>query len=489
MHPSGLNNLTVIWNETPETHDRRMQWWRDAKFGMFIHWGVYASLFHLRGTDPAEWYSEWVRHCKRIPVADYQKAAREWNPRHYDPAEWVSVALAAGMEYMVFTAKHCDGFCMFDSRHTDFSIRHSRFGRDAMKELAEECRQQGMKIGWYYSQRDWDHPHYLPHYEYLGGRGVAQGCQLREWWPGGPTYEGWGGNGPKFASYWGFKPSALTGDQIVDCGCVACRRNIPIREERSAEKADVRIYLQYLKNQVAELLTQYGNTAVMWFDAQDHDSTYARVQDLIVYMHTLQPDIIINDRVGSEQEEGDYAIHEARIPAEKIVRDWEACLTMNGNWGFNPLAEKWGSAKEMIHTLCDVVSNGGNLLLNVGPDGDGRFPPQAVERLNAIGRWMKVNGEAIYGTRSWRTSQNRSIRYVRHDTTLYVLCLELPVGDLVLPEIRLKSESRITLLGFPDELVADEQGDGVHISLPEAMRTAMANQPALVFKCLHSILL
>jgi len=476
------NNQPGNWSESAESHDRRMAWWRDARFGMFIHWGVYAALSHLRGDDPAEWYSEWVRHCKRIPAADYHHAAREWNPRHYDPAEWVSVARTAGMKYMVFTAKHCDGFCMFDSRHTDFSIRHSRFGRDAMKELAGECRQQGMKIGWYYSPRDWDHPDYLPHYEYLGGRGVEHGCQLREWWPGGPTYEVWDGNGPKFSSYWGFKPGALTGNQTVDCGCEACRRNIPIREDRSAEKADVRRYLQYLKDQVTELLTNYGDISVIWFDAQDHDSTFARVRELIAHMHVLQPDLIINDRVGSGRGEGDFAIHEAHIPAEKINRDWEACLTMNGNWGFNPLAEKWASAKELIHTLCDVVSKGGNLLLNVGPDGDGHFPPQAVERLQAIGRWMEVNGEAIHGTRSWKTSRNPSIRYVRRDTIPYVLCLELPAGDLVLPEIRLKGGNRITLLGFPDEIVVADRGDGAHILLPEALRVAMADQPAVVFK-------
>ncbi len=328
--------------------DGRMQWWRDARFGLFIHWGLYAvPAGEWRGkTD----YGEWIRDTARIPLQVYDQFVGRFNPREFDAEAWVRAAKDAGMKYIVITSKHHDGFALFDSKQTDFDILATPFGRDVLRELASACRSQGLKLCFYYSIMDWHHPDYLPR---------------RPW------------------------------------------------EERirPVPGGDFDRYVAYMKAQLRELLTQYGDIGVLWFDGEwENTWNIDRGRDLYRYVRSLQPSIIVNNRVGSDRSgmegfsaardaPGDFSTPEQQVPGRGLPGvDWETCLTMNDNWGYNRADQNWKSVRTLIRTLVDVVSKGGNLLLNVGPTAEGVFPGPSMERLAAIGRWMRVNGESLYGT-------------------------------------------------------------------------------------------
>ena len=323
----------------------RMAWWRDARFGMFIHWGLYA-------VPAGEWegktsHGEWIMNTAQIPVAQYEKFRAQFNPTRFDAREWVRMAKDAGVRYIVITTKHHDGFCLFDSALTDYDVMSTPFKRDIMKELLDACREAGIRIGWYHSIMDWHHPDYLPR---------------RDW------------------------------------------------EKRSTQGASFGRYVQHLKGQVRELLTKYGPIDVMWFDGQWEGTwTHARGLDMYRFVRSLQPDIIVNNRVDKGGGDfqmtrdasfaGDFGTPEQEVPPTGLPGvDWETCMTMNDHWGYNSHDENWKSSAQLIRTLADVASKGGNLLLNVGPTAEGLIPPPSVERLAAMGRWLKTNGEAIYGT-------------------------------------------------------------------------------------------
>ncbi|MFC2102547.1 alpha-L-fucosidase [Bacteroidota bacterium] len=333
--------------ESKVQHDTRMEWWRDARFGMFIHWGLYAI-------PAGEWdgktnYGEWIRHSAQIPLETYDKFQGEFNPVDFNANEWVKIAHDAGMKYIVITSKHHDGFCMFDTKQTEFNIMESPFGRDVMKELADACRKYDMKFCFYYSIMDWHHPDYLP----------------RRIW----------------------------------------------ETERNADNADYLRYLSYMKNELKELLTQYGDIGVLWFDGEWESTWNDKFgKEIYSYVRSLQPDIIINNRVGAGRMDmeglteegafgGDFGTPEQQIPPTGLPgTDWETCMTMNDHWGYNKANTEYKSTKEIIQMLTDIASKGGNYLLNVGPTDKGRFPDQAITRLKEIGKWMSVNGESIYGT-------------------------------------------------------------------------------------------
>jgi len=294
-----------------------LQWFLDAKFGMFIHWGAYSSL--ERG--------EWVMNRERWPIEEYERVARNWDPQHFRPDEWVEMAKDAGMKYLVCTSKHHDGFCLFDSQLTDYTTASSACGRDLMAELADACHAGGLKLGFYYSLKDWHHPDYG-----CGQRGDAEG------------------------------------------------------HER---------FLAYLHGQVRELCTGYGKLDVMWYDGGGlYDGEGWQADQMNAMVRELQPDIVINNRSRLPE---DYDTPEQHVRPSAPDRAWETCMTMNESWGWHAGDKLWKSPAELIATLGRVVSLGGNLLLNVGPRGDGTFPPEAVERLQQIGDWMGVHGEAIYG--------------------------------------------------------------------------------------------
>jgi alpha-L-fucosidase len=325
--------------------DPRLDWWRDARFGMFIHWGLYAIPAGQWGEQTN--HAEWIMNTAHIPVEQYEQYVDQFNPAAFDADEWARMAKEAGMRYIVITSKHHDGFALFDSAVSDYDVMATPFKRDIMKELAEACRKQGIRICWYHSIMDWHHPDYLPR-------------------------RGW--------------------------------------ETRSAEGADFDRYVEYLRGQVTELLTNYGPIGVMWFDgAWEGTWTHEYGQPLYDLCRSLQPDVIVNDRVDkgrrghtglvAEGFAGDYGTPEQHIPDAGLPGvDWETCMTMNRHWGYNSHDTDWKSTEDLVRKLVDIASKNGNFLLNIGPKADGTFPEEAVTRLREIGRWMDVNGQSIYGT-------------------------------------------------------------------------------------------
>ncbi len=330
-----------------QKNDQRMKWWREARFGMFIHWGLYAI-------PAGEWkdqknHAEWIRHTAHIPIETYDKLVDQFNSVKFNADDWVKMAKDAGMKHIVITSKHHDGFCLFDSKHTDFDVMSTPFKRDIMKELSDACQKQGLKMCWYHSIMDWHHPDYLPR---------------RDW------------------------------------------------EDRSAEGAELDRYVKYLRGQVSELLTNYGDIGVMWFDGE-WEGTWNHEYGKPLYdlCRELQPNVIVNDRVDKGRQghsgivkdnyAGDFGTPEQQIPATGLPGvDWETCMTMNQHWGYNKFDKDFKSTKDLIQKLADIASKGGNFLLNIGPTAEGLFPQESIVRLREIGDWMKVNSEAIYATKA-----------------------------------------------------------------------------------------
>ncbi len=327
----------------------RMDWWREARFGLFIHWGIYSI-------PAGEWngktdHGEWIRESAKIPLTKYSEFVLQFNPVSFNADEWVRMAKNAGMKYIVITSKHHDGFCMYDSKETGFDIMSTPFKRDILKELSLACARQGMTLCFYHSIMDWHHPDYLPR-------------------------RGW-------------------------------------ESDRSAEGADMDRYVTHLKSQLKELLTNYGNIGVIWFDGEWEDTwTHERGQDLYKFLRKLKPDLIINNRVdkgrsgmaGMNKDNsyaGDFGTPEQEIPLTGLPGvDWESCMTMNDHWGYNKYDQKWKSSEDLVRKLIDIASKGGNFLLNVGPTSEGLFPDASIERLKEMGEWMNQNGESIYGTQA-----------------------------------------------------------------------------------------
>jgi alpha-L-fucosidase len=339
-----------IPKESSAERDARMKWWREARFGMFIHWGVYAVAGGEWKGKEVKTAGEWIMNGADIPVAEYETLAKRFNPVKYDPAEWVRIAKDAGMKYIVITSKHHDGFTLFDTKGTDWDVVDATpWGKDLLKPLADECRKQGLKFCTYYSIMDWHHP--------------AQE------------------HGPKE-----YNPTRMK----------------PGRKQE---------YIDFMKLQLKELLGS-SNPDVLWFDGEWPDWwTEEDGRDLYAYLRKLKPELVINNRIGKgrkgmegfnkgDQEYiGDFGTPEQQIPATGLPGvDWESCMTMNGTWGFHKHDTNWKSAETLIRNLVDIASKGGNYLLNVGPTAEGEIPPASVERLAAMGKWMKRNGESIYGT-------------------------------------------------------------------------------------------
>lgn len=332
--------------ETPQEKDARMAWFHEARFGLFVHWGLYS-------VPAGEWdgkknYGEWFMEETHMPLSEYEKFASQFNPVKFDAREWVRIAKDAGVRYLVITSKHHDGFGMYRSGLTDWCIKSTPFQRDPLKELAAACKDAGIVFCFYHSIMDWHHPDW-------GMR--------RKW------------------------------------------------NDKATGTPDMDRYTDYMKGQLKELITGYGPLGILWFDGEwEKPWTHERGVDLYNYVRSLQPSIIVNNRVGKGrsgmqgmdkgQSVGDYGTPEQEIPATGFGPGvaWESCMTMNNHWGYNKNDQNWKSAKTLVQNLINCASKGGNYLLNVGPTSEGLIPAPSVERLADMGAWMRVNGESIYGT-------------------------------------------------------------------------------------------
>jgi len=382
--------------------EERMQWWREAKFGMFIHWGVYAQYAGTyNGHEQAKGGAEWIMNRSKIPYNEYQAIAKQFNPTQFNAEEWVKYAKEAGMKYIVITAKHHDGFAMFKSQASKWNIVDATpFGRDILKELANACKKHNMKLGFYYSQaQDWNNP------------GGAASRKLMN--------EGWA------------NPDSTSIDNYTK-----------IHNGHWDTMQETKSFNEYIDEvavpQVKELLTQYGDVSILWWDTPVNmtDDAAQKLKDLL----KLQPNIITNDRLKKPNFLGDTRTPEQKIPGTKELdnNDWETCMTMNGTWGFRASDNNWKSSAVLIQNLCDIASKGGNYLLNVGPKADGTFPIQSIDRLKEMGSWLQKNKEAIYGS---QPSQIGSFDWGRSSTHLtknglfvYLMVFNWPINrELSIP--------------------------------------------------------
>jgi alpha-L-fucosidase len=414
-NPLRFKNIFIreIHDATPPTpQDQRMAWWRDARFGMFIHWGLYAiPAGEWEGKVYDKIPSEWLMHHAKIKPEDYEKLAPQFNPVKFDANAWADLAREAGMKYVVITTKHHDGFCLFDSAYTTYDIMEaSPFKRDIMKELSAAVRDKGMQMCWYHSIMDWHHPD--------------------------ATLERWD-------------------------------RYAPI-----------------LRKQVEEILTKYGHIGVMWFDGE-WEKEWDTEQGKAMYelCRKLQPDLVINNRVGKGRKgmqgltkegdhPGDFGTPEQEVPARGLPGvDWETCMTMNESWGFHRTDTKWKSAKTLIQMLADTASKGGNLLLNVGPTELGEISAASIERLRAMGAWMRMNAASIYGTEAGpfaRLPWGRcTTKKGPSGTILYLHVFDWPSsGELQVPGL-LNAAKRAYLLASPSKpLTWAQSSQGLSVRLP-----------------------
>lgn len=430
----------------------KMDWWRDARFGMFVHWGVYS---HIAG----EWkgdnsHSAFVMLTARIPVKEYKEVAATFNPVHFDADKWVLAAKKCGMKYIVYTAKHHEGFAMYRSRCSRFNIYDmTSFKRDPLKELEVACRKYGIKLGIYYSLgRDWHDPDVPTNWPTKGGR----------------------------SNTWDFPDE---------------------------DAKDINRYLERkAKPQIMELLEQY-NPDIIWFDTPEltplHQSQ--AIREMIL---DYNPNIIINDRIGNKL--GDFVTLEQKESGGIIAKDWEACITMSKYWGYKKSDDQLKSSEKLIGILADMASKGGNLLLNVGPDPKGVILDSNLARMDTIGKWMEINGEAIYGSKPWiiygedAEPENYSkqevakvgledevldatrnvaqdIRFTTHNGNLYVIargwkepvvCVKTLTGSA-------HPAGSVTLLGYEGKLNWKQTAEGLFVDLPSDIQRKV---PVYVFK-------
>ncbi|HEY0308835.1 MAG TPA: alpha-L-fucosidase [Acidobacteriaceae bacterium] len=324
----------------------RMQWWQDAKFGLFLHWGLYTVAGGVWQGQPTKGAEHFMLY-QRIPLKEYATLADNFNPVKFDADAWVRSAKGAGMEYLVITAKHHEGFAMYNSPSNDYNIvKRTPYGKDPMKPLADACHRHDLKLGFYYSLgRDWADPDVPTNWPTKAGR-------------------------------------SNTWDYPDEDG-----------------KVFSRYFARKVKPQLRELLTQYGPVAIVWFDTPELISA-DESRELKAMIRRLQPACIVDDRIGNGQ--GDFVTAEQKLDTVNTARPWEACMTMSRHWGYFQNETGYKSPEVILRDLISVVSRGGNLLLDIGPTPQGEFPPQSVDRLRAIGTWMDVYASALQGTRPWK---------------------------------------------------------------------------------------
>ena len=405
-----------IWNRT--------EWFRKERFGMFIHWGLYAI--------PA--LGEWVMSEKRMTVEEYEKYFEQFDPTDYNPREWARLAKKAGMKYAVLTAKHHDGFCLFDSALTDYKATNTKAGRDLVREFLDAFRAEGLKVGLYFTLIDWHHPDY-----------------------------------PKYNDM----PHPMRGNEAY-----------------KDENINFDRYLEYMHGQVEELVTNYGKLDILWFDfSYDNmcEDTW-KAEELIRMVRKHQPDVIIDNRLEGSGEKngsivtdhpniysGDFASPEMIIPPGGMKDlngkpiPWELCATMNNHWGYCYYDHTYKTSQTIIRKLVECVSKGGNFILNVGPDAKGRIPKESQEILTQVGEWMEQNGESLYECGISEYDKPEWGRYTQKGNPVYAHIYETPLGALPLYGISPQEVGTITFLS-----------SGAQVQRGEAWNTAMYSDTPFV---------
>jgi len=416
--------------------DERTAWYRNAKFGMFIHWGPY-SLASVEASWPIM-----TPKPGGITEAEYVELPKRFNPEKFDARALVDLARTAGQQYMVFTTKHHDGFCMFDSSYTNYKITNTPYGKDIVQQLSSACKEAGMPLGFYYSPPDMHHPAF---------RDTSK-----------PASTNWHGE--------------------------------PMRPEWP-------LYLDYMQLQLTELLTKYGPVVLIWFDGLNDQQKYDG-QRFIELIRHLQSATLVNDRIGVP---GDYETPEQFIPKGIPTKDvrfnavdtsindqlksvvpkpeefqlWETCMTINDQWAYNANDRDFKSAQFLIRSLVEVASRGGNFLLNVGPRPDGTIQPEFQERLRAIGGWLSVNGDSIYGTNYGPVQGMPSIRTTAKDNNIFIHVLDWPTAALEISGIKPKVISA-RLLATGQSLKFTQTEEKLKLELPSRMPDANVTTIALM---------
>lgn len=408
--------------ESTADRDQRMGWWRDATFGMFIHWGAYAVPAGEYNGKEVKGVGEWIMHTANIPISEYETYVSSFNPVQFNAKEWVAIAKNAGMKYIVITSKHHDGFSLWDSKVSTYDIMDAApYKKDILKELSDACKEAGIKMCFYHSIMDWHEPDAESKKDYTHQNTVN----------------------PDFTRY---------------------------RE-------------QYLKPQLKELVEKY-DPAVLWFDGEwIPEWTEEQGRDLYNFLRNLKPDLIINNRVGKgragmqgmnlyKNAAGDFGTPEQEILEGTSDTDWESCMTMNDSWGFKKADNNWKSAEVLIHNLVDIAAKGGNYLLNVGPTAEGLIPQASQERLQEMGNWLKVNHEAIYATKSTKKYNEGDVKYTlsKDGKYVYALATKKVEGELVLNNVNMAPESKVYMLGIKRPLKVKTAADGsIRITWPKTL--------------------
>jgi alpha-L-fucosidase len=398
------------YTPAPENLKAR-EWFQDARFGMFIHWGVYSVLGH----------GEWVMNNEKIPIPEYEKLPARFDPEKFDAAQWVALAKAAGMRYITITSKHHDGFAMFGTKQTKWNIVDATpWHRDPLKELAEECRRQGIKLFFYYSELDWHHPDY--------------------------RYEE-GSTG---------KTTGRTGG------------------------GDWQRYLDFMNAQLRELLTDYGPIGGIWFDGYwDNRKADWQLEKRYALIHSLQPAALIGSNHHERPHPGeDFQMFERDLPGETTA-DWnknpvisdlplETCDTINGAWGYDSRDRNFKSPKQLIHYFVRAAGHNANFLLNIGPRPDGTIQPEFVERLRAIGEWTSKYGETIYGTRGGPLPPRNWGVMTRKGDKIFVHVLDWPDEALAIPDVA--GVKSATLFGSGKKVEISRVNGAMLLRLPKEIR-------------------
>lgn len=415
-------NKTSIFHEPSSQKEKRMQWWTDGRFGMFIHWGLYSQLAR----------HEWVKHNEHLSNEEYQKYFDIYNPDYFDPKKWAAEAKAAGMKYAVLTTKHHEGFCMFDSKYTDYKVTNTPVKKDLVREYVNAFRAAGLKIGFYYSLLDWHHPDY-------------------------------------------------TMDNVHPLVQVDTSQ---ANYDRLNKGRDMAKYRQYLRNQITELLTNYGKIDVLWLDwtwdksdkRGKHADDWGAVE-LIKLVRKLQPGIIVNNRLGLDDDYtdgGDFVTPE-QVSTKELEKykgkTWETCQTFSGSWGYYRDETSWKTHRQLLDLLITSVANGGNLILNVGPTARGEFDYRATHALDSLAYWMHANSKSIYdcmnAPESFTQPEDTKLTYNPTTKKLYVHLFNFTEGGtLTLPGYAGKIKYA-QLLNDYSEILYTTEGNDIVLKMPK----------------------